>query len=149
MKANKITLKLDIQYEHDGKGSPPRERLVRTTLQAALDTPAQLAIRFVTAAESRRLNLRHLGKDRPANVLAFAYPDPESLLGDIVICPTVVEQEASAQGIACADRYAHMLVHAALHLQGMDHDTNRAAEAMENTEREILAALGLPDPYPA
>ena len=46
-----------------------------------------------------------------------------------------------------AAHYAHMTVHGALHLLGWDHEDNHDAECMEKLEREILADLGIDDPY--
>jgi probable rRNA maturation factor len=59
----------------------------------------------------------------------------------------VLREEARAQGKALADHCAHLVVHGMLHLQGYDHDTDRAARAMEARESAILTALGVPDPY--
>ncbi len=67
--------------------------------------------------------------------------------GDVVLCAPVLRQEARAQGKPLADHCAHLVVHGMLHLQGYDHDTDRAARAMEARESAILAALGVPDPY--
>jgi probable rRNA maturation factor len=69
------------------------------------------------------------------------------VLADLVLCATVVEAEARAQGIALDAHYAHLLVHGALHAQGMDHELEAEALAMEARESEILVALGWPDPY--
>ena len=69
------------------------------------------------------------------------------LLGDLVICAPVVAREAKEQGKPLAAHYAHLTVHGVLHLLGLDHEDEREAEAMEQIEREVLAALGLPDPY--
>ncbi len=69
------------------------------------------------------------------------------LLGDLVICAPVVAKEALEQGKPLAAHYAHLTVHGVLHLLGLDHEDDREAEAMEQLERDILAGLGLPDPY--
>ena len=61
--------------------------------------------------------------------------------GDVVLCAPVLRQEARAQGKPLADHCAHLVVHGMLHLQGYDHDTDRAARAMEARETAILAAL--------
>lgn len=125
---------------------PPLPAEVRRILAAALPARSSVTVRFVSTRESQATNLRHLGKDRPANVLSFAYPDA-TLCGDVTICPAVVEREAAQAGIARELRYAHLLVHAALHLQGMAHAAPAAAAKMEATETKILATLGLPDPW--
>ena len=112
---------------------------------------ADLAIRIVDEKEGRSLNRHYRGKDYATNVLSFPAELPEGvnlpLLGDLVICAPVVAREAAEQGKALAAHYAHLTIHGVLHLLGLDHEDAREAEAMERFEREILADLGLPDPY--
>jgi probable rRNA maturation factor len=59
----------------------------------------------------------------------------------------VVAREAKEQGKPPNDHYAHLTVHGVLHLLGWDHEDARDAECMEALEREILAGLGIDDPY--
>ena len=112
---------------------------------------ADLAIRIVGSREGRALNRHYRGKDYATNVLSFPVELPEGvdlpMLGDLVICAPVVAREAREQRKPLAAHYAHLTVHGCLHLLGMDHEEPREAEAMEQLEREILATLGLPDPY--
>ena len=83
-------------------------------------------------------------------MLSFPYEIEPVTQGDLVICPAVVAKEAAEQNKPLAAHYAHLTVHGMLHLQGWDHETSEAdAEEMENEEKEILAALGYPDPYAA
>jgi len=105
---------------------------------------AELTIRVVGAAESRRLNRTWRGKNKPTNVLSFS---SEHELGDLAICAPVVAREAREQGKALAAHHAHMLVHGLLHLAGFDHERARDAARMESRESRILAALGFGDPY--
>jgi probable rRNA maturation factor len=116
---------------------------------------ADLAIRLVDEKEGRALNHHYRGKDYATNVLSFPAELPEGLpkgvklplLGDLVLCAPVVAREAKEQGKPLNAHYAHLTVHGCLHLLGWDHEDPREAEAMEQLEREILAGLGLPDPY--
>ena len=112
---------------------------------------ADLAIRVVDAKEGQSLNRHYRGKDYATNVLSFPVDLPEGvdlpMLGDLVICAPVVAREAKEQGKPLASHYAHLTVHGVLHLLGLDHEDEREAEAMEQIEREILSALGYPDPY--
>jgi rRNA maturation RNase YbeY len=87
------------------------------------------------------------GKDYATNVLSFPYESEPVVMGDLVICPSVVAREAAEQNKPLDAHYAHLTVHGMLHLQGWDHDNDDDAQAMEDEEREILAALGYPDPY--
>jgi probable rRNA maturation factor len=99
----------------------------------------------------RELNARFRGKDRPTNVLSFpaaAIPGADiQPLGDIVLGFGVCADEARAQGKSLSDHLAHLTVHGVLHLLGRDHEDDVEAEAMEAEEREILAGLGVADPY--
>lgn len=107
--------------------------------------PAELTIRVVSAAESRRLNRTWRGKDKPTNVLSFAADAP--LIGDLAICAPVVAREAREQGKPPTAHWAHMVVHGVLHLLGFDHENDRDAARMEARETKILAQLGMPNPY--
>ena len=132
----------------------------RKWVAAALDgriREADLAIRIVGSKEGRALNHHYRGKDYATNVLSFPAEIAEGvkmpkgvkmpLLGDLVICAPVVAREAKEQKKPLAAHYAHLTVHGALHLLGWDHEDEREAEAMEQLEREILAELGIADPY--
>ena len=132
----------------------------RRWVAAALDgriREADLAIRIVGSKEGRALNHHYRGKDYATNVLSFPAEIAEGvkmpkgvkmpLLGDLVICAPVVAREAKEQKKSLTAHYAHLTVHGALHLLGWDHEDEREAEAMEQLEREILAELGIADPY--
>ena len=115
--------------------------------RAALAGGGQITIRLVDTEEGRVLNNDYRGKDYATNVLSFPYDTEPLVTGDLVICTAVVAREAAEQNKPLAAHYAHLTVHGMLHLQGRDHETDEDAQAMEDEEREILAALGYPDPY--
>ncbi|MCR6685362.1 rRNA maturation RNase YbeY [Pseudoxanthomonas sp.] len=152
-------LRLDVAVSYAvPRAGVPAAVSFRKWVAAALNSrirEADLAIRIVDAKEGRALNHHYRGKDYPTNVLSFPAELPEGLpkgvklplLGDLVICAPVVAREAKEQGKPLAAHYAHLTVHGALHLLGWDHEDDKEAEAMEQLEREILADLGLPDPY--
>ncbi|WP_416137525.1 rRNA maturation RNase YbeY [Halomonas sp. HK25] len=112
---------------------------------------SELTVRLVDVEESRQLNRDYRGHDKPTNVLSFPFECPPGvalpLLGDLLICHPVVAAEAAEQDKSRRDHYAHMVVHGTLHLLGHDHIEDGEAEAMEGLEREILAGLGIDDPY--
>lgn len=118
---------------------------------AGRKTDAELTIRIVECQESQALNSQYRGKDKPTNVLSFPFEAPPgfelNLLGDLVICAEVVENEAKEQKKALEAHWAHMVVHGCLHLLGFDHINNDEAEEMEGLEVEILQQLGYDDPY--
>lgn len=155
-------LHLEVQYAVDSDDLPTEEQL-QTWAQAAVtqvlsaDTPAELTIRIVSSDESQQLNHQYRGKNRPTNVLSFPFELPEGLpeelqpperiLGDLAICAEVVAREAQEQQKTLHDHWAHMVVHGCLHLLGYDHIKDDEAEVMEALEVEILAGLGISDPY--
>ncbi|HQR58794.1 MAG TPA: rRNA maturation RNase YbeY [Azonexus sp.] len=146
-RASKL-LDLAVQYACRREGLPLRADFVRWA-RAALTDSGQVAIRLVDEDEGRRLNKAYRGKGHATNVLSFPYETEPLLMGDLVICPTVVAREAAEQGKPLAAHYAHLTVHGMLHLRGWDHENEGDAQAMEDEERKILAALGYPDPYAA
>jgi probable rRNA maturation factor len=139
-------LDLSLQYACNRDGLPLRADFVRWA-RAALAGGGQVTIRLVDTDEGRALNSEYRGKDYATNVLSFPYDTEPVVTGDLVICPAVVAREAAEQNKPLAAHYAHLTVHGMLHLQGRDHDNDEDAQAMEDEEREILAALGYPDPY--
>jgi probable rRNA maturation factor len=137
-----------VQYACNREGLPLRADFVRWA-RAALVGGGEITIRLVDADEGQELNKEYRGKDYATNVLSFPYESEPRIVGDLVICPVVVAGEAAEQGKPLAAHYAHLTVHGMLHLQGWDHDNDEDARVMEDEEREMLAALGYPDPYAA
>lgn len=128
----------------------PTSAQVRRWASAALKRPGEITVRIVGTAEGRRLNRRYRGEDHATNVLSFPYALSQSMVqGDIVLCAPVIAREARSQGKTLEAHFAHLTVHAMLHLQGYDHGRPRAAERMEALERKLLTKLGYPDPYDA
>ena len=150
-----IHLDVAVSYAAPRAGVPASTSF-RKWVAAALKgriREADLAIRIVDEREGQALNRHYRGKDYATNVLSFPAELPEGvklpLLGDLVLCAPVVAREAAEQGKPVAAHYAHLTVHGVLHLLGLDHEHDKDAEAMEQLEREVLAELGLPDPYAA
>jgi probable rRNA maturation factor len=146
MKSVSQRLNLSVQYACNREGLPLRADFVRWA-RAALVGGGEITIRLVDADEGQTLNNEYRGKDYATNVLSFPYETEPVVMGDLVICPSVVAREATEQNKPLAAHYAHLTVHGMLHLQGWDHDNDEDAQAMEDEERKILAALGYPDPY--
>ena len=132
----------------------PAVRSMRKWVRTALGdehADALLCIRVVDEAEMRELNARYRQRDCATNVLSFPAELPPGVdmpvLGDIVVCAPVVRREAGEQGKPLRAHWAHMLVHATLHLLGHDHEHECDAVRMETLETRILALLKFPDPY--
>lgn len=114
---------------------------------------AEVTIRIVDPKEMITLNHTYRHKNKVTNVLSFPFEMPEgvelpiSILGDIVICAEVIEQEALEQAKELNAHWAHMVVHGILHLLGYDHEEDEQAELMEAEEIIILKKLGFNNPY--
>jgi probable rRNA maturation factor len=140
-------LSLSLQFaDPSHRAVLPRHRVARW-MRAALETPAEIAVRIVGADEGRALNRDYRGKDYATNVLTFDYARVPVVHADLVLCAPVVEREAREQGKTIEAHYAHLLVHGTLHAQGYDHERVRDARVMEARERTVLASLGFADPY--
>ena len=152
-----IRLDVSVHYALPRAGIPAAVSF-RKWVAAALENrirEADLAVRIVGTKEGRALNRHYRGKDYATNVLSFPAELPEGLpagvrlplLGDLVLCAPVIAREAREQKKPLAAHYAHMTVHGTLHLLGWDHEDACDAECMEKLERQILAELGIDDPY--
>ena len=135
--------------------APPRRELANWASMALgrRASGREIGVSVVGPAESRRLNARYRGRDKPTNVLSFpvaetpvAGGEPRPL-GDLVICPQVLRSEAREQKKTLRAHWAHLVVHGALHLIGYDHERDADAGRMERREVAVLRRLGFANPY--
>ena len=141
-------------------------RLVRHVLRGeGLPEEYEVSVSFVDVDQIHSLNREYRGIDRPTDVLSFNIDSPddegaddegaevddadadevggdvgeEPMLGDVIVCPQVVVDQAPGFGNTPADEMRLLIVHGCLHLMGYDHETPDEAEEMEALEREYLA----------
>ncbi len=157
-------MKLHIDLQHSDNLNPsdafvPDKKLIRSWLKESLKQQdksilkdsMELSLRVVDAKESAKLNTQFRNINKATNVLSFPADVPEMiepfLLGDLVICQPVVEQEAKKQHKKLENHWAHLIVHGCLHLLGYDHIKDSDAEEMESLEISILKKFDISNPY--
>jgi probable rRNA maturation factor len=154
-RASRSAIKLDVLVQ-SGLWEKPRSvksllrRAVREAAAALSTRKAELAIVLTNDSAVRLLNRQWRGIDKPTNVLSFPAEGPSGeppLIGDIVLGYETIAQEARDTGKPFAHHVAHLAVHGFLHLLGYDHQRDKDADVMEQTERRILRRLAIPDPY--
>ena len=128
--------------------------------QYSLDS-AWVSLALVEPKVIAELNLQYRNKNQPTNVLSFPSLSPAEktavanvqledatlVLGDVVLCPAIIAEQAKAQNKSVSDHWAHMVVHGMLHLLGYDHIDEEDAEVMESLEIALLAKIAVPNPY--
>jgi len=163
--AGNLTIDIDVDSELWAGAidalHPCAEQAVSAAIgagRATIDLPDELEVSVLLTSDARQrvLNRDFRGKDAPTNVLSFpAYeggdvpnrPGQALPLGDISVAFETMKQEAETQDLPIEAHFTHLLVHGALHLLGFDHEVPEDAERMERLETEILAGLGIADPY--
>jgi probable rRNA maturation factor len=140
---------------------PDAEMVIHRAIEAAAEFTdadvgeAELAVMLTDDSGIRTLNGNWRGIDKPTNVLSFPAlqapagtpPDAPRMLGDIAIAYETTRREADEEQKPFDHHLSHLAVHGFLHLIGYDHEKDDEAEVMESLEQEILAQLGIPDPY--
>ncbi|MEL6876303.1 MAG: rRNA maturation RNase YbeY, partial [Pseudomonadota bacterium] len=125
-----------------------------------LSADLEIAVRFTSDEEVRKLNAAYRDKDKPTNVLSFPLvsrdmlsglantDDGEILLGDIILAKETCLREAHEKQVSVSDHATHLVVHGTLHLLGYDHQNEADALTMEALETRALESLGIANPYP-
>lgn len=136
-------------------GYIPSDKEFQLWLEKALvdySQDAEVLIRVVGKQEIAALNEQYRHKTGATNILSFPAEVPEvvegiSLLGDLVVCASILEKEAQAQQKTLQDHWAHIIIHGILHLLGYDHINEGDAQEMETKEILILQQLNIGNPY--
>lgn len=150
---------LEIAVIRNAEGWPDHfdslaEKAVLAALAGAgarIKGAAEISVLLTDDAEQRELNAQWRGKDSATNVLSFPQIEPfgpvTGLLGDITLARETLEREAADLGKSLDDHFTHLMVHGFLHILGYDHLEEDEALQMEGLETQILAGLGIDDPY--
>ncbi|WP_119328019.1 rRNA maturation RNase YbeY [Cysteiniphilum halobium] len=151
---------LEIDINNPNALYLPTEDKLKTwaenTLKFLKKYHAIISLQIVSADEMQHYNNNYRAKDKPTNILSFPFDAPPGLpkddetayfLGDLIICPDVLQKEAKEQGKLLDAHWCHILIHGILHLVGYDHIDEKDALEMESIEIALLAELGIDNPY--
>ena len=121
---------------------------IKKWVKSATPFGGLMTLRFINAAEGKKLNAAFRQKEYATNVLTFPYElSKTSVVADIIFCLPVLQKEAKEQNKSLKAHLAHLIVHGCLHAQGHDHELARDAKKMEGLEIQILEKLGFANPY--
>ena len=153
-----VSIEVDYQVGSDVSADIyiPDEQLVTSWIEAVIkeikyENPVQVSFCVVNKQEITTLNNKYRNMNKTTNVLSFPYESMPGievpLLGDIVVCAEVVNEEAQQQNKSLPQHWAHMVVHGLLHLLGYDHIEDADAQIMESVEIQVLSNIGFSNPY--
>ena len=121
-------------------------KLARAVLDRIGRQDAALTITFIRDAVMRKMNREYRGKDKPTDVLSFAYheaddgfAETDSHIGDVVISVETAARYAAELGLTFDREIGHLIIHGALHLAGYDHETDNGE--MNRLERKLRKEL--------
>ena len=101
----------------------------------------EITLVFLDPREAQRTNKQFRGKDYATDVLSFDSMSADSL-GELIMCPQVLQKQAKEHGLTYQEELGYMLLHGVLHLLGYDHETNeRDAKEMFGIQDEVFAQL--------
>ncbi|MDP3559172.1 MAG: rRNA maturation RNase YbeY [Legionellaceae bacterium] len=145
---------IDVQQACECSLPVSQETLIHwASLPLSSETPIELTLRLVTRDEIQHLNHSYRKLDKPTNVLAFPSQIPDTIpqevqfLGDVIICPSILDEEAEVLQRSKPAHWAHIIIHGILHLMGYDHHEPEETHLMQSLEIQFLASLGFENPY--
>ncbi len=146
---------VEVQNEMDLTLPVSEDELKRwaTDTLNQLNEDGGICICIVDEKTMSNLNGQYRKQHKPTNILSFPSELPKeiqeelNILGDMVICPTVLLDEAEQLNKPLKDHWAHICVHGVLHLLGYDHIKEDEAKKMQAAEINLLAKLNIPNPY--
>ena len=157
-------MKIEIRFT-DIKESIKIKKLIVNILKSSVEElnysrgcDLELSILIASVRKIRLLNFKYRNINKPTNVLAFPqiekdekklfeYSKTTTLLGDIVLSPTIIRNESKKFDLRFDDHFSHILIHGLLHLFGYDHMTLAEKKKMQEKEISILEKIKIKDPY--
>jgi probable rRNA maturation factor len=148
---HKKTLKIVLQVIEPCHNLPSKSQFLMWVQhvfdECSITQPYALTIRVVSKSEIHQLNKKYRKCDAPTNILSFEdefIPGcPRESLGELIVCPMLIEKEAAIEKKPLFAYWAHIIIHGVLHLLGYTHDITTDAEEMEALEAKILKQINV------
>lgn len=123
------------------------KKILRNVLSEESLIEKKVSVALVKKEEIRKINFKYRKKDKATDVLSFSCDEknfPENnLLGEIVICPSKVRENAEKFNLSFQKELSRVLIHGILHLAGYDHENSPfKAEEMRKKEEKYLKLYG-------
>ena len=100
-----------------------------------------ISIAFVVPSEIQKLNKKYRKKDKPTDVLSFEkVSDFKEEFSEIIICPSLVRENAKDSKLSLKKELAKTLIHGILHILGYDHERSIKGEAQMFQKQEFYVS---------
>lgn len=140
---------LNLQIACKKKSKKIKRKIIQKWLEKFLPnfkSESEITIRIVDKKEIQFLNMKYRGKNKPTNILSFKFEPPKyipvKLIGDLVICKEIIEEEAIKMKKDIFQYTAYIIIHGCLHLFGYDHKNKKEEKNMKKKEKKIMNKLG-------
>ncbi|WP_367673941.1 rRNA maturation RNase YbeY [Buchnera aphidicola] len=144
-----------MKYSVEIKKNIPKKKLIKKWVKKIIKNSIKktiITIKIVNKNKIKKLNYLYKHKNKQTNILSFTIIDPQEnnntfLMGDLVICKSIIEKESKKYCIKISERWAHMIIHGVLHLMGYVHNNLSSQKKMETLEIKNMISLGFKNPY--
>ena len=110
---------------------------LKSLVKKALPAEAKLSVAFLEPEEIKKFNERYRDKKGPTDVLSFE--GGEEFLGEVLVCPKIVESQAKKHGLSFDREIRRVLIHGTLHILGYDHKNKEDKKKMRAEEEKFLS----------
>ncbi|CAL4322958.1 rRNA maturation RNase YbeY [Buchnera aphidicola] len=144
-------IKLNLQIKCHKENHIPKKKKIKTWIKSIIKKKCEITIRIVNISKIKKLNFLYRNKNQSTNILSFPFDSPKhiksKILGDLVICASIIKKEAILQNKTIDVHWAHIIIHGTLHLLGYNHNNLNTSSIMEKIEIKAMINLGYNDPY--
>lgn len=148
-----MSIEINNESNHDVDEARVLRLATHVLDELRIHPDADLNIVLVDVGPMEELHVQWMDEPGPTDVLSFPMDElrpgsierrtPPGLLGDIVVCPQVAEEQARAAGHSTMDEILLLVTHGALHLLGFDHAEPEEHKEMFDLQRDLLIGFAM------